>query len=145
MTEILPGVEYVQGIPLEMDNMFDRSVNNLIILDDMMDEVTQDKLISQLFTIGHHENLSVIYLTQYLFHKNQREISLNSDYMVVFKNPQDKTQLMNWARQFMTRKYTFLLWVFEDATKIPRSYPLLRDMRPETMTDIEFVPEFSMT
>ena len=111
--------------------MFDRSVNNLIILDDMMDEATQDKRISQLFTRGCHDNLSVIYLTQNLFHKKQREISLNSDYMVIFKNPRDKTQFTNLARQFMPRKYKFLLWAFEDATKLPRSY-LLFDMRPET-------------
>ena len=75
----------------------------------MMDEATQDKRISQLFTRGRHGNLSVIYLTQNLFHKNQREISLNSDYMVIFKNPRNKTQFRNLAKQFMPRKYKFLL------------------------------------
>ena len=48
--------------------MFDPSVNNLIILDEMMDKATQDKQISQLFMRGHHDNLSVIYLMQNLFH-----------------------------------------------------------------------------
>ena len=81
----------LQGIPSEIDSLFDRNVNNLIILDDMMDNATQDKRVSQLFTRGRHDNLSVIYLTQNLFHKNQTEISLNSDYMVIFKNPRDKT------------------------------------------------------
>ena len=121
----------LQGIPSERDSMFDCSVNNLIILDNMMDEATQDKWISQLFTRKLYDNLSVIYLTQHVFHKNQREISLNSDYMVIFKNPQDKTQFTNLARQFMPRKYTFLLWAFEDATKLPSSY-LLPKMRPDT-------------
>ena len=78
-----------------------------------------------------YDNLSIIYLTQNVFHKNQREISLNSDYMVISKNPQDKTQFTNLARQFMPRKYKFLLWAFEDATKLPRSY-LLPKMRPDT-------------
>ena len=81
----------MQGIPSEIDSLFDRNVNNLIILDNTMDEVTQDNRVSQLFTRGRHDNLSVIYLTQNLFHKNQTEISLNSDYMVIFKNPRDKT------------------------------------------------------
>ena len=36
-------VEYVQGIQPEIDSLFDRNVNNLIMLDDMMDEGTQDK------------------------------------------------------------------------------------------------------
>ena len=97
----------------------------------MMDEATQDKRISQLFTRGRHDNLSIISLTQNIFHKNQREISLNSDYMVIFKNPRDKTQFTNLVKQFMPRKYMFLLRVFEDATKLLRSYFLL-DMRPET-------------
>ena len=131
LTEILSAMEYVQGITSEMDSIFDRSVINLIILDDMMDEATQDKRISQVFTRGRHYNLSVIHLTQNLFYKGQREISLNSDYMVIFKNPRDKTQFTNLARQFMPEKYKFLLWTFEDATKEPRAY-LLLDMRPET-------------
>ena len=46
LTEILPAIEYVQDIPSEIDSMFDRSVINLIILDDMMDKATQDKRIS---------------------------------------------------------------------------------------------------
>ena len=71
--------------------MFNKQINNVIILDDMMDEATEDKRISNLFTRGRHDNLSVIFLTQNLFHKNQREISLNSDYMVIFKNPRDRT------------------------------------------------------
>ena len=63
LTEIFSTIEYVQGILSEVDSMVDRSVNNLIILDDMMDEATQDKRISQLSTRGRHDNLSVIYLT----------------------------------------------------------------------------------
>ena len=131
LREILPAIEHVQGIPSERDSMFDRSVINLIILAGMMDKATQDKRISQVFTRGRHDNLLVIYLTQNLFHKNQREISLNSDYMAIFKNPRDKTQFTNLVRQFMPRKYKFLLCAFEDATKLPRSY-LLLDMRSET-------------
>ena len=63
LTEIFSTIEYVQGILSEVDSMVDRSVNNLIILDDMMDEAMQDKWISQLSTRGRHDNLSVIYLT----------------------------------------------------------------------------------
>ena len=42
----------MQGIPSEIDSLFDRNVNNLIILDNTMDEVTQDNRVSQLFTRG---------------------------------------------------------------------------------------------
>ena len=121
----------MQGIPSEIDSLFDRNVNNLIILDNTMDEVTQDNRVSQLFTRGRHDNLSVIYLTQNLFPQNEMEISLNSDYMVIFKNQRDKTQFTKLAKQFMRRKCKFLLWAFEDVTKLRRSY-LLLDMTPKT-------------
>ena len=57
LTEILPTIEYLQGIPSKVDSMFDRNVNNTIILDDMIDEATQDRQISQLFTRGRHHLL----------------------------------------------------------------------------------------
>ena len=57
---------------------------------------------------------------------NQPEIWLHS----IFKNPRDKARFTNLARQFMPWKYKFLLWAFEDTTKLTRSY-LLLDMRPE--------------
>lgn len=65
----------------------------------MTNEATQDKRISQFFTRGLH--LSVIFLAQNLFHKKQKVISLNSDYIVIFKNLRDKKRFTNLARQFM--------------------------------------------
>ena len=69
LMEVVQAVDYVQGIPSEIDSLFDRNVNNLIILDNMMDEVTQDKRVSKLFTRERHDNVSVIYLTQIFFTK----------------------------------------------------------------------------
>ena len=91
----------------------------------------KDKRISQLFTRGRHDNLSVIYLTQNLFHAKQRSISLNSDYMVVFKNPRDQSQIQNLARQVYPGNSKFITWAFGDATKDAHSY-LLLDMKPPT-------------
>ena len=50
---------------------------------------------------SHHSDTSVIYLVQNLFSKNKesRTISLNAQYMIVFKNPRDSSQLANLARQ----------------------------------------------
>ena len=49
LIKIVQAKEYVPGIPSEIDSLFDWNVKNLIILDDMMDEATQIKRISQLF------------------------------------------------------------------------------------------------
>ena len=53
----LTEIEYLQGIPSKVDSMIDRNVNNPIILDDVIDEATQDRRISQLFTRGRHHLL----------------------------------------------------------------------------------------
>ena len=95
LLKIEPSVEYVEGIPENLSSMFDRKIPSLLILDDLMDEGGDSKAVSQLFTRGRHDNMSVIFLTQNLFHPKQRNISLNSDYMVVFKNVRDKSQFTN--------------------------------------------------
>ena len=87
-------VEYVEGIPGELGKYFKKNKRNLIILDYRMDETWKSLKVLQLFTRGRHDNFSVIYLTQNLFHKNQRALSLISDYMVIFKNPQNIYNLL---------------------------------------------------
>ena len=79
-------VEYVECIPGELGKYFKKNKRNLIMLEALMDEASKSLKIIQLFTRGCHDNLSVIYLPKKLFHKNQRVLSLTSDYMVTFKN-----------------------------------------------------------
>ena len=135
LLKIIPGIEYVEDIPENLDSMFNRNASNLVILDDLMDEGGDSKAVSQLFTRGRHDNLSVIFLTQNLFHPKQRNISLNSDYMVIFKNVRDKSQFTNLAKQFMPNHVNFMKWAFQDATRLPHSY-LFLDMKPETEEEL---------
>jgi len=131
LMDINSRIEYVEGIPTDLERMFDKKTNNLIILDDMMNEASQDDRVSKLFTRGRHDNLSVIYLTQNLFHKNQRSISINSDYMVIFKNARDQSQIHHLAKQAMPTNTKFLIEAYKEATKKPHSY-LLFDATPTT-------------
>lgn len=122
-------VHYVEGIPSQLE--FDRSLRNLIIFDDLMKEIESDSRVEQLFTRGRHDNLSVIYLTQNLFLAKQRSISLNSDYMVIFKNARDQSQFMHLAKQVMPNNAKHLLQVYQEATQKPHAY-LFLDLRPAT-------------
>ena len=70
-------VDYVEDLPGELDKYFKKNKGNLIVLDDLMDEASKSLKVTQLFTSGRHDNLSMIYPTQNLFHKNQRALSLN--------------------------------------------------------------------
>ena len=81
-----------------------------------------------LFTrASHHRNLSVIYSVQNLFHqrKGNRSISQNSHYLVLFKNPREKLQILNMAKQMYPGQTDFFLNQCEEAVKRPFGYLLI--------------------
>ena len=86
---------------------------------------------------SHHSNTSVIYLVQNLFPKNKesRTISLNSQCMVIFKNPGDASQIANLARQMYPGRGAFVQEAFTDATASPYGY-LLIDLKQNTPDDL---------
>ena len=49
-------------------------------------------------------------------YKNQRALSLNSDYMVIFTNSRDNSQFSTIAKQIRPDKVKFLMWTYKDAT-----------------------------
>ena len=62
-----------------------------------------DDRVTKLFTKEcHHRNISVMFIVQNLFgkKKEQRTISLNSHYLVVFKNPRDASQMTHQHGHF---------------------------------------------
>ncbi len=127
-------VDFRQGLPDLQD--FDGSEPVLLVIDDLMNET--DESIANLFTKGsHHRNISVLFLIQNLFHKNRhvRTISLNSHYMVLFKNPRDASQFASLARQMYPNRSAFAVEAYKDATREPFSY-LFVDLRPEQDEDL---------
>lgn len=123
---------------LEYDNIITRvspqksKGGSLIIFDDSMSDITND--FAQIFTnLSHHQNCSVIYITQNLFHKdsNYRTMSLNTHYLFLMKNDRDKQQINTLARQVCPGNSTYVVEAFVQATKYPYSY-LLMDFRPQS-------------
>lgn len=115
-------VEYFKGIPDNFDNEENDPV--LVILDDLMMGAF-NKQICELFTKGsHHRNLSVIVVTQNIFHKSShtRDISLNSKYIIVFKNPRDKLQFQHLARQIFPENSNELMKIYKEVTDEPHGY-----------------------
>ncbi|KAL9988568.1 hypothetical protein ACROYT_G003026 [Oculina patagonica] len=132
----IPGIEFSKGIPetLEQDSYFDVNIRNLIVIDDQMIEAGSDNRVVNLFTKGsHHRNLSVIYIVQNLFHqgKGTRSISLNSHYLVLFKNPRDKLQILTLAKQMYPGQTAWFMKQYEDAVQRPFGY-LFVDLKPTT-------------
>ena len=141
MLVTIPNIEFVKGIPtaLEQDAYFSVNKRNLIVFDDQMIDVGKDQRIVNvnLFTRGsHHRNLSVIYIVQNVFHqgKGSRSISLNSHYLVLFKNPRDKLQVLTLAKQMYPGRIDFFLKQYEEAVRRPYGY-LLIDLKTTTQDD----------
>ena len=133
---MIPTIEFVKGIPesLENDTYLDVNIRNLIVIDDQMIEAGKDNRIVNLFTKGsHHRNLSVVYIVQNLFHqgKGNRSISLNSHYLVLFKNPRDKLQILTLAKQMYPSETAWFIKEYEEAVRRPYGY-LFVDLRPTT-------------
>ena len=92
-----------------------------------MQSMSGNQLVENLFTNGTHLNLSVVFVTQNLFYagKKCRTISLNSTYIVVFKNLRDQSRIHHLACQMFPSKPKFLQAAYEEETKYPYQYLFL--------------------
>ena len=124
-----PQVTFHEGLP--DNNEFDGKHRTLLILDDLMSEAGDG--VSNIFTkLSHHRNVSVIFLTQNLFFKSQRTMNLNTQYLVLFRNPRDALQVSTLGRQMYPGNGKFLVEAFKMATEKPYGY-LLIDLRADTL------------
>lgn len=106
---------------------------HILIIDDLMSEMGDDPRLSALFTkVSHHQNLSVIFLTQNLFHKGKemRTVSLNAQVIVAMNNPRDRQQLMTLGRQIYPGSSNFFNAVLTAALAEPFSH-LMIDLSPQ--------------
>ena len=74
--------------------------------------------------MSHHGNITVVYIVENVFDKGKvhRIISLNSHYMVLFKNPRDEGQMRSLAQQVFPTKFKFFIDSFREATKKDHGY-----------------------
>lgn len=133
-----PVVEFRIGLP-EDGFSNDSGDCHLYILDDSMFE-SQNRNVANLFTRGcHHQNISVIYITQNLFHQSRyaRDISLNFSHICLMNNPRDRSQIMHLARQLYPESPRELVRVYKECTQLPFSY-LFIDLTQNTPNQFRF-------
>ena len=104
----------------------------LVVLDDLMEKVNTD--VVDLFTKhSHHRSMSVIFITQNIFQQNKhsRTMNLNTNYIVLFKNPRDMTQIEVLGRQMYGKKWKAFTNAYKMATELAHGY-LLIDLKQQT-------------
>lgn len=129
-------VTYHDGLPEEEDII--KSKADLIVIDDLMSELSGDVRMTKLFTKwSHHHNIDVIFIVQNVFHNGpeMRTISLNTHYFVLLKNPRDGSQVVNLAKQLFPLNTKYLSDAYEECTSVPFGYILI-DCRPDTPDDM---------
>lgn len=126
-------MKFVEGIPMLDDIAPEyRPPARIVVLDDLMRHANEN--VSDFFTKGsHHKNLSVIFITQNIFHQNKsmRDISLNAHYVVLFKSPRERFQIVPFSRQIYPENPKYVQEAFYDSTTGPHGY-LLFDLKQNT-------------
>ena len=115
----------IRGLPTKFDFI---TPNSIVVLDDLMMAAKKSEEVSDLFTqIAHHKPCFIIFVQQNLLYqaKESRNRHLNAQYLVIFKNPRDKSQIKHLQSQIYPNSGNFLVSIFEDATRDPFSYLFL--------------------
>ena len=123
-------VRFIEGLPPLND--LQGNTPRLLILDDLMNDLNEET--ANLFIKdSHHRNITVLQIVQNIFSKNkhQRTINLNSHYLILFRNPRDKTQISYIARQMSPGNTRYIIDAYNKATSSSHGY-LLFDFRQET-------------
>lgn len=127
-----PQKEYIE----ELGERYRNNGGLLVIIDDMLSKMNKD--MADLFqVVSHHSKTSVWFLSQNLFHddKHYRDMRMNANYIVLFKNPNNSKQAMRFFNQIAPESSKALLRVFQKVTKKPYSY-LVFDLHQETPDEV---------
>ena len=135
----VPTTQFHNGIPT-LDTL--KSLQNVIlVIDDLMEEAIKDTNIMNMFTVGsHHRNISVLFLMQNIFQKgtHARTISTNIQYMVLFKNARDQTQIRTLAMQVFPTNWNDFLTYYGRETNKEYGHVVL-DFHPQTSNNNRIV------
>jgi len=129
---------YHEGVPEKFDGG-GGGKQQIVIVDNMLNDV-YTKQVCDLFTRrSHHRNISVILITQNLFHQVRycRDISLNAHYVVALKNVRGKKQFMYLAHQVYPEDSLGLYNAYLDAKLTPQGY-LILDLTQDTDDGLRF-------
>jgi len=127
MQSMIKNIIFMQGLPdnLNDDSFIDTGYPSLIIIDDLMRDATNSKDLCELFVErSHHSNISVACILQNGFSKGKenRTMSINAQYIVLFKNPRDQIGPAILARQMYPSHLKKFMIKYTEATKRPYGY-----------------------
>lgn len=129
-TEYKDAIEFHEGL-CDIKSLQNIPGHKIIILDDLMNKLNED--VAETFTVfSHHLNITVFFITQNIFHKNKymRDVSLNTQYLILFGQRRDASQVSVLATQMFPTNRKEFIKVYKEVTSEPYGY-LLCDLHPK--------------
>lgn len=111
-----PNVHYQEGVP----NIDEIPENCLLVLDDLLSQMSNDKNLMDLFCVkSHHRSISVIFVTQSFFLDSMvyRVCTRNASYLIFFRSQRISSVIEHLSRQLWPHRRGFLLDAYNKATR----------------------------
>ena len=125
-----PGITFVNSIQ-NLKSVVER--DSILVLDDQFQALNkaQDcQIIKDFYLIhSHHMCVSTIGIFQTAYHRSMREISLNSQLLILFDFSRDRSIITNLARQIFPGNTKFLQSAYEHCVKKDWGY-IVMDLHP---------------
>ena len=121
----LENIEFIQGLPDVFDGYINSTKRGLAIFDDLMAECSKNPLITDFFTKkSHHENISVIFITQNFFHSGKERVNFtkNATYLAIFNSPLDQATPYALAKKLMPQNQKTFIEIYNHAIDKPHGY-----------------------
>ncbi len=117
-------IKFIEGIPKSLtdENLLPPDKKSILICDDLMEVAYSNDELTRAFTkYVHHKSFSIILITQNLFFqgKTSRTITLNTQYIILYKSPRDAMQIMVLGRQIFPGNTKYFMECYQDATNQP--------------------------
>ena len=108
--------------------------NSILVIDDQfqaLNKAEDCQVIKDFYLVhSHHLRVSTIGIFQTAFHRSMREISLNSQLLILFDFIRDRTVIANIARQVCPGQTKFLQSAYDHCVKKDWGYIVL-DFHPK--------------
>lgn len=120
-----PDVICKQGLP-ELDELKKFAhLRPLVVIDDQMTRLDKEpqKCERIVSVLTHHLDMTVVFLLHSIFYsKTVRNLRLNCNYLIIFKNPTDKLSIRCLGSQLMPGRVKSFVAIYEAVTEKPYSY-----------------------
>lgn len=104
----------------------------IVVFDDLMTELSKDREMIKFVTVySHHMKITMVVLLHNIFPPGLRTMSLNTHYVVLFKNKRDTLQVELFARRMMKHRVKYFSACYEKAVSHRYGY-LFVDMHPHS-------------